>query len=78
MVEQATCWGWTSKAPQGCPRVGHSWRAMSGTNWISAWNEGGCAPGGTLEEMGRLDGTRRVGSAGGYGGWYCFAVMPSP
>jgi hypothetical protein len=78
-VDKATCWGWTNKEPQGCPRVGHSWpRAGSGTNWISVWNEGGCAPGGTVADTGGLDGTRRVGSGGGYGGWYCFAVMPSP
>jgi hypothetical protein len=76
-VDKATCSGWTSSEPQGCPRVGHSWPAESGTNWISVWNEGGCAPGGTLADTGGLDGTRRVGSAGGYGGWYCFAVMPS-
>ena len=71
----ATCWGWTSKEPKGCPRVGHSWpRVGSGVGWISVWNEGGCAPGGTLADTGGLDGTRRVGSAGGYGGFYCFAV----
>jgi hypothetical protein len=77
-VEKATCWAWTSKEPQGCPRVGHSWpRKGSGWSWISVWNEGGCAPGGTLEDTGGLDGTRRVGSAGGYGGFYCFAVTGS-
>jgi hypothetical protein len=74
-VEKATCWGWTSREPQGCPRVGHSWpRRGSGANWMSVWNEGGCAPGGTLSDTGGLDGTRRVGSAGGYGAFYCFAV----
>ena len=76
-VEKATCWDWTSKKPEGCPRVGHSWPRMgSGNNWISVWNEGGCAPGGNLTESGGLDGTRRVGSAGGYGGFYCFALTP--
>lgn len=76
-AQKATCWDWTSAEPQGCPRVGHSWpRQGSGINWISVWNEGGCAPGGTLAERGGLDGTRRVGSAGGYGGFYCFAVRP--
>jgi hypothetical protein len=77
---KATCSDWTSSEPQGCPRVGHSWpREGSGINWISCWNEGGCAPGGVLTDTingGGLDGTRRVGSAGGYGGWYCFAVTP--
>jgi len=75
--EKATCWDWTSKEEQGCPRVGHSWpRQGSGINWISVWNEGGCAPGGRLvDEFPIRDGTRRVGVSGGYGGWYCFAVM---
>lgn len=77
-TDAATCWGWTTNEPKGCPRVGHSWpREISGIGWISVWNEGGCAPGGVLTDdvaMGGPDGTRRVGSAGGYGGFYCFAV----
>jgi hypothetical protein len=82
-AEKATCWDWTSKEPLGCPRVGHSWpRQGSGVNWMSVWNEGGCAPGGNDTDTGAggggLDGTRRVGSAGGYGGFYCFAVIPHP
>jgi hypothetical protein len=84
-AEKATCWDWTNAEPQGCPRVGHSWPRVTGgqvtlPNWISVWNEGGCAPGGVLTETdpmgGAPDGTPRVGSAGGYGGWYCFAVVP--
>ncbi len=76
-IAAATCNDWTTSEPVGCPRVGHSWpRELSGINWISVWNEGGCAPGGVLDEtgFGGPDGTRRVGSAGGYGGFYCFAV----
>jgi hypothetical protein len=74
-AEKATCWDWTSAELAGCPRVGHSWpRQGSGLHWISVGNEGGCAPGATIAERGGLDGTRRVGSAGGYGGFYCFAV----
>jgi hypothetical protein len=73
--EKATCWDWTTSDPVGCPRAGHSWpREISGVNWISVWNEGGCAPGGTIEETGGPDGTPTVGSAGGYGGYYCFAM----
>ncbi len=79
-IEKATCWDWTSKEPKGCPRVGHSWpRQGSGINWMSVWNEGGCAPGGTTTEsfpMGDLP--RVVGAYGGYGGFYCFAVTPHP
>jgi hypothetical protein len=74
--EKATCWDWTRDDSEGCPRVGHSWpRQGSGINWISVWNEGGCAPGGTLEEFTMPDGMT-VGSYGGYGGFYCFAVTP--
>jgi len=83
---RATCWDWTRKTAEGCPRVGHPWCSTpsctpagsgSGTNWMSVWNEGGCLPGGNFN-AGGLDGTRKVGSAGGYGGFYCFAVIPHP
>jgi hypothetical protein len=73
--EKATCSDWTSAEPQGCPRVGHSWpRQGSGLHWISVWNEGGCAPGAVLADRGGPDGTRKIGSGGGYGGFYCFAI----
>jgi hypothetical protein len=72
-----TCHDWTSKVgSDGKPRVGHSWPRMgSGENWMSSLNEGGCAPGVNIAEMG---GPREptVGSGGGYGGIYCFALTP--
>jgi hypothetical protein len=51
--------------------------AISGDNWMSALNEAGCAPGASLVEMGgpRAD-NPTVGSGGGYGGIYCFALTP--
>lgn len=71
----ATCWDWTTSEPQGCPRVGHSWgNEGDGVNWISAWNEGGCAPGANLEQGGSLSGEATVGSGGGYGAFFCFAT----
>jgi hypothetical protein len=74
--ERATCWNWTSTDPEGCPRVGHSWpRQGSGINWISVWNENGCAPGATLDDFTQPDDSS-VGSFGGYGGFYCFAITP--
>jgi hypothetical protein len=86
--ERATCWDWTRNTPEGCPRVGHTWCSTasctpagsgSGTSWLSVWNEGGCAPGGTLAQTGGVPaGVRKVGSAGGYGGFYCMAVIPHP
>jgi hypothetical protein len=75
-----TCNDWTSKdAVQGMgPWVGHSWpRQGSGTNWMSALREGGCAPGVNLTENGGpMPGVYTVGTGGGYGGIYCFALVP--
>jgi hypothetical protein len=46
-------------------------------NWMSALNEAGCAPGVSLIEMGPPDpNNATVGSGGGYGGFYCFALSP--
>ncbi|MET0594021.1 MAG: hypothetical protein ABW133_15080, partial [Polyangiaceae bacterium] len=74
----ATCHDWTSKVgSDGRPRVGHSWPAGSGMNWMSALDEAGCAPGVNLVEMGPPDPKNpTVGSGGGYGGFYCFALTP--
>jgi len=77
-----TCLDWTAnagnKTVEGQPRVGHSWpRQGSGVNWMSALIESGCAPGVNLIEMGGpLPGSNTVGSGGGYGGFYCFALTP--
>ena len=88
----ATCQDWTSTATNvGKPRVGHSWpRTGPGgivlmappggdqdmANWMSALDEWGCAPGVHLidDGAGTNDGT--VGGGGGYGGIYCFALVP--
>lgn len=75
---------------EGRPRVGHSWPrfggpgggpggggGMNGANWMSSLNESGCAPGVSLIEMGPpQESSRTVGSGGGYGGFYCFALVP--
>jgi hypothetical protein len=76
---KATCKDWTSAVgADGKPRVGHSWpRQGSGVNWMSCLNEAGCAPGVSLIEMGPPDPSMpTVGSGGGYGGFYCFALSP--
>jgi hypothetical protein len=50
---------------------------MDMANWMSALNEAGCAPGASLVEMGPPDPDMpTVGSGGGYGGIYCFALKP--
>jgi hypothetical protein len=78
----ATCLDWTAnagnKATEGQPRVGHSWpRVGSGVNWMNSLTESGCAPGVNLVEMGGpMPSSNTVGSGGGYGGFYCFALTP--
>jgi len=73
-----TCADWTSaEANGGKPRVGHSWpRGNQSQSWIAAHDTGGCAPGINLSEMGATNGQPTVGSGGGYGGIYCFAMTP--
>jgi hypothetical protein len=53
------------------------------SSWMSALDEAGCAPGYNLAEsvngvpsVPGGDGTLTVGSGGGYGGFYCFALTP--
>jgi hypothetical protein len=72
----ATCNDWTSSVGStGKPMCGHSWSAMSGQGWIKAHNAGGCGAGVNLVQNGAGSGTN-VGSGGGYGGIYCFALQP--
>jgi hypothetical protein len=74
----ATCQDWTSAIGPGSEnqvRCGHSWPAMSGTNWITAHRVRGCAPGVNLIQNGPGTGDT-VGAGGGWGGIYCFALEP--
>ncbi|MET0340945.1 MAG: hypothetical protein ABW252_08080 [Polyangiales bacterium] len=46
-------------------------------NWMSALNEAGCGAGVSIIEMGPpRENNPTVGSGGGYGGIYCFALTP--
>jgi hypothetical protein len=87
----ATCDDWTSKTLRGNPGtafatggqvpVGHSWprNNAEGRHWISEHTVNGCEPGvkttaGTAASRDDF----RVGAAGGYGGFYCFALNAVP
>jgi hypothetical protein len=77
-------------AANGKPRVGHSWPRSAviggiagvGTSggmghWMSSLDEAGCAPGVYVMERGAPQFfENNVGSGGGYGGFYCFALSP--
>ncbi len=80
-----------NKTLEGRPRVGHSWPrqggppggagggtgAINGANWMSSLDESGCSPGVNLLEQGPpMANSTTVGSGGGYGGFYCFALVP--
>jgi hypothetical protein len=56
------------------PMAGHSWPAASGKNWLQAHGVAGCAPSVVTGQGGF--GGNGVGDGGGYGGIYCFALVP--
>jgi hypothetical protein len=81
--QTATCLDWTTSSKDnkttGRPRIGFSWSVQNRTNWISGQDEGGCGAGitGVGTENGGSDPNNPiVGSGGGYGGIYCFAMVP--
>ncbi len=76
--DTSTCNGWTTAdSSAGRPRIGFSWPAGNRQNWISGQDEGGCGAGvNTAETGGSNPNNPIVGSGGGYGGIYCFALTP--
>lgn len=86
LVGSNTCDDWTSTTAVGTggrrggsgPRIGHTWprNASSGRHWVSEHTAGGCGAGVNQEDFPPSDGTATVGSGGGYGGFYCFALTP--
>jgi hypothetical protein len=81
--ETATCMDWTTTSKDnkttGRPRIGFMWSIDNRTNWISGQDEGGCGAG--VTGIGTVNGGSDpnnpiVGSGGGYGAIYCFAMMP--
>lgn len=84
---RATCADWTSSSRDntttgngvGRPRIGFSWSTANRIHWISGQTEGGCGAG--ITGVGTVNGGSDpsnpiVGSGGGYGGIYCFALTP--
>lgn len=77
----ATCLDWTSSSRTntmtGRPRIGFSWSIQNRIHWISGQDEGGCGAGVLIGDGGGSDPSNPiVGSGGGYGGIYCFALAP--
>ncbi|WP_437742180.1 hypothetical protein WMF39_42460 [Sorangium sp. So ce1504] len=63
--------------PGGSSGAGGPGGNINMANWMSSLDESGCAPGiNLLEQGGPLPGAVTVGSGGGYGGFYCFALTP--
>jgi hypothetical protein len=82
---RATCNDWTKSQPDtaDAPRVGLSWPRRGGpggasaSHWLSAMDESGCGKGITITDMGGPNPNNpTVGSGGGYGAIYCFALKP--
>lgn len=71
----STCANWTATTSTGGgPMAGHSWPANSGRNWMQAHGVPGCTPS-VITGQGSFGGSG-IGDTGGYGGIYCFALVP--
>jgi len=80
---EATCLDWTTTSMDnemtGRPRIGFMWSIQNRIHWISGQDEGGCGAG--VTGIGTVNGGSDpnnpiVGSGGGYGAIYCFAMIP--
>lgn len=76
--EEATCADWSSTARSaGQPRVGFAWPSDTRRSWLSQMDEAGCLRGVNVDQEVSPDPDNpTVGSGGGYGGFYCFALTP--
>jgi hypothetical protein len=76
----STCDDWTSVTSTDKPMCGFAWpRGMGGnaSNWIYGFTAGGCKAGAeTTNNGGGTPGSTIIGNGGGYGGFYCFALVP--
>jgi hypothetical protein len=78
-TKDGTCGDWTSVSedPMFWPWCGHSWSrsgaSVSFNNWMSSYNDAGCKP--CFTQGGGVTASQHcVGSAGGYGGFYCLVT----
>jgi hypothetical protein len=74
-----TCNDWTTnaKVAGARPQTGWSWSTQGRVHWISGQAEAGCGAGYNIVQTGGPDYNNPiVGSGGGYGGYYCFALNP--
>jgi len=79
MDMRVTCNDWTNAVAdsEDAPRVGLSWpRGDRAAHWFSEMDEAGCGPGISDGNPGPSESNPVVGSGGGYGGFYCFAMEP--
>jgi hypothetical protein len=87
MLGMTTCKDWTSNsrdntfsgAGVGRPKTGFCWSISNRRHWIDGQEEGGCGAG--VTGIGSVNGGSTptnpiVGSGGGYGAFYCFAMVP--
>jgi hypothetical protein len=72
-----TCMDWTDATLEGVAViVGHAWPFGGLSNhWIQSHPERTCIAGVNLSSNGVADGSS-IGSGGGWGGFYCFALTP--
>ncbi len=76
LYSASTCDDWTNVNASGKPRCGFSWpRTGNAGNWISGFDAGGCKAGTWVNSSG-MGTAGTIGYGGGYGGFYCFALVP--
>jgi hypothetical protein len=74
-----TCNSWETNAtmPTNRPRTGFSFVIANRRHWYFGQVEGGCGAGFDVDGSGPANpNIPHVGSGGGYGGFYCFALQP--
>ena len=71
-----TCNDWTSNTLEAIfVMTGHPWFTTGAANWLQSHPERSCVAGVRLGDAGNGDGSS-IGSGGGWGGFYCFALTP--